>query len=100
MDEMKLIDAINDTRIRTMKIKYYAFVQAYKKAYSQNPSAADVENFLKAAVALAQQDVCDIIFPYSLVEENKDKRFKEALQEEDNPYYYDLDLEQYSRSIE
>lgn len=79
MDEIQLINQVDSLRINVMKLKYYAFVEAYKRAYSANPSPVDTYNFIEAAIQLASDDVCDIIFPYSLVQKEKQDAINEAL---------------------
>lgn len=86
MNEFDLINAMNAVRIDAMKLKYYSFIQAYKKAYSENPTEVDTYEFVQAAINLAKDDVCDIIFPYSVVEEEKQKAMDEAFKEPFNMY--------------
>lgn len=85
MDEIQLIDAINATRISVMKIKYMALVDAYKRAYSENPDPADTYEFVQAAIDLASNDVCDILFPYSLVDKQRERNMEEAFKKKEIP---------------
>ena len=87
MDEIQLMNAIDAVRIDTMKLKYYAFVEAYKKAYSENPTEVDTYNFIQAAINLAKDDVCDIIFPYSLVQKEKQKEMNRAFEKPKDSIY-------------
>lgn len=90
MDELLLAQNIEATRLLVMKLKYYTFVQAFKRAYTDNPSQADIELFLEAAKNLGQDDVCDILFPYSVVEESKTRQYNKNNKKEDN--YLDMDI--------
>lgn len=91
MNDVQLINEIDSLRINVMKLKYYAFIDAYKKAYSENPDPVDTYNFVQAAIQLASDDVCDIIFPYSLVQKEKQDEIDRFLQRPEESIYHTSD---------
>ena len=100
MNEIQLVNEIDSLRIDMMKLKYYAFVDSYKKAYSENPSPVDTYNFIQAAIRLASDDVCDIIFPYSLVQKEKQDEINKSLRKPKESIYRTSDPSEDNIGIE
>jgi len=86
MIDNKFDNTLNYVRMQDMKFKYYNLVMAYRKM-CHNSEPADIQSFLQAAADLAETDILDILFSYSMLDPSIQKKINTVFEDENNYLY-------------